>query len=619
MNDVLIEGTTLHRAADPRSNDGTCQPVTDDMIRRYIDLFPMRRSEWHEQKRYVPHRKNQWYSAGDRRLTDGIIRDHLDPSKRYWIACRCPVEGNLPVTKFLALDFDVKESWDIAWNRLNSVIAFFERTPFVCSSPGGGFHAFWFFDQQVNLASLVKLGSPQSRGLLPDLLGSALGERIGPGVCEVYPQNGQVFRWPLGTDQHRVDLETGNIIASADLNELLLAVERHRDTMEPLTLSHLRSLKPSPSAWTITPKARLPVSVTTAEIADANRFAGSIHAITVASGVSLFRDGLTARGTRNWAMYHVALVMVHAPDALAPFGFDMTADPGEQLFAWLDAKHNGLSTDYTGSEDTDRDWWRRKCQDTIRDARNARPLDHKFPEGYLRLTDAEWDTVFSIGDRIEVKPSRRYRLEIVAASVLRKAKWSVAQRGFGPSIDGTFPAEIHSVWWAQIPFCKHRRYQAGYRDELMSAELFRPGLKGNRRERRANIYEGFPLVFEGRRPELPYTPGELAWMAGQMKEESAVLEYCLVVTQRFPDLKQREDRYGEGGERYISDRMQTMRNLSSGSLQAMAISEESSLVDGQGAHLSAVRDTPKSEHHAPPVHCLTIDSVSSPLELTPGT
>lgn len=554
---LLVEESLRQPTRSMSSAEGGRSVVTEEMIDRFLLLFPLRRTEWHEQTSYKPHQRNTWPSA-KRSLTREIIRRHLDRSERYWIASRCLLDGDRPETTFLALDFDCKDGRDRAWERLRKVVAFFGRTPFVCSSPGGGFHAFWFFDQPTHLASLVDLKNPQSRGLLPDLLGHAFGAGIRSGFCEIYPQNGQIIRWPLGTDQHPIDLATGETFLPDDLDVILSAVETHRRTVEPLTLKHLRSLRPAPSSETTTSESRLPVQVTKAEIADAQQFAAVIHENTVAAGIKLFRDGLTAFGTRNDALFNLALVMVGAPGALTPLGFDANSDPGEQLFTWLDAKHNGFSKDYPGAEETDRDWWRDVCQRTVENAKNTPLREGHFVESYRLLTESEWDTVFSIGYCTETKASRRYRLEIVACCAIRKAKWSVTQRGFEPAEDGTYSAEIHSAWWAQIPFCKNRRFQKGYLDELIAAGLFRPGEPGDRSMRRANMYDGFPLVFDGPRPELPYSPRELAWLANEMKVDNGVLEYCLVAIQRFPDPKQLRKRYGKGGEKYISDRISAM-------------------------------------------------------------
>lgn len=546
-------------------HDGEGAPSpSDSLLQRYLDLFPLRKTQWHEQDGYVRSGKKVPFlrPEGQREedvIEDATIRRHLARSEEFWIASRCDLEVGRPVTSLLLLDFDAGDGRAAAWERLQQVVSYFGRVPLLYSSPGTGYHAIWFWDSRVPLASYIDLNKPQSQGILAEVLRHVLG-RIGPGICEIYPQNGQVVRWPLGTRQYRADPVTGEPVVEEDLEVLLAVAEHHRDTVPPLAVEHLRSLRPSPFLVTSIAERVQRDAIVRDELKGIENLPVTLHPARMADARQLYREGLREPSRRNDGMYAIAQTMLHAPEALIPLGYDPQGDPAQQLLKWLESKHNGMSGDYTGPHQEDHAWWLGECQRVVRSAASsAVATEITYPEGWRMLTESEWDRIFSLGSHISTS-NRRYRVEVVAACFLRKAKWSVMARKFEAAADGTYQAEIHSDWWAQIPFCKNRKNQRSYREQLANFGLYHLEKRGSLKTKRANMYGGLPLEFGGVQPSLPYSPRELASMAEVLEIQSPVLEYCLVAAQRFPEEGQLRLRYGRG-ERYILQKIADMERL----------------------------------------------------------
>lgn len=510
----------------------------ESILSRYLALFPVRTEGWHQQVGYG----SPWPDP-KRPLTDEVILRHLGRNEEYWFASRSPVgaDGATPVTPFLLLDFDSKRD-PLALERVRRVAEAFEIPPLLQQSPGGGFHAIWFFDRTLPLTELQLRG--HSEGLLPDALGYILEEKTGPGICEIYPQPNSPIRWPFGFQQELVEVATGAVKTNMDAPALIRDAEVYRANTPVLTLERLTALRPARIHPVSLPQ---PKSLVKPEI---NPRIYRIAPATAWEGERFFVEGLQEQSSRNPAMFKIALLMVHAPDILVPYGFKPERDPAEQLLRWLEAKHNGNSGDYAGPEAENREWWLEECRRVVRDARNRGPLE-TVPAGSLMLSEKEWDTVLDIGGESAVKQSQRHRLEIVAASVLRKAKWSVVNRGFDQNPDGTFPAEIHSDWWAEIEFCRSHVSRRKYRGLLEEAGLFWTAKKGAKHLKRATIYDGFPLDFRGPWSPLEYSPRTLAQVAGEIGVGAPVLEYGLKIEQRFPTAESRVKRYGKFGNDYI--------------------------------------------------------------------
>jgi hypothetical protein len=525
---------------------------SSDLVTRYAALFPFRIALWHEQRRYVVGERNPW-PAVKSPLSERDIERHLDGAERYWIACRCPVIDGTPVTSFLLLDFDTRDEYGVggAWSRLMAVLGVFgaEFVPFVCNSPGGGLHAIWFFDQPVVISDLVDVSHPYGRpGLLRDVLKSALPS-VGPGVCEIFPAANQVVRWPFGVDQCRVDFRTRAVIQGETIGDLIAAAESHRREVPPLTLDHIRRVHQcrctSQHVLEVIPKpcssqASLPEPSQATELAAAR----------IQQAVNWYRYGLCGPNTRDSAMFAIAQAMVAAPDSLVPVGFDPAEDVPLQLYQWLHLKNNGWSKDYPSRGD--REWWLRECRRVVGNARkHLGHVDLCATLGVYRLTEPEWNLVFALGDG--VTPARKERAihEAVAAGMLRKAKWSVLRRRTSPDDDGTYRADIKADWIADLPACK-----AGVRRREILSTLERLGLCSracapDRARRVATVYAGFRLNFTSPYPRLPFGVQDMIEAATRAGVDIPVLEYCLIVDQRYTDPAKRE-RYGRAGARWIT-------------------------------------------------------------------
>jgi hypothetical protein len=540
------KGITKSSSGKVEGRDRSCYSSAEsefiNLIPRYLDLFPLHRAEFYEQSRYVTGMKNPWSHV--KRFSDtGMISRHLDHGERFWIASKCREEHGNPVTTFLVLDLDANDGGrEAAWERLCRIREVFgeELAPLVYTSPGGGYHAVWFFDRPVPLAALVDLQKPMSCGLLVDVLRVAL-DKIGHGVCEVYPQPKKCVRWPMGTDQHPVDLATGLPVAGVGLLEMLEAAERHRAAAPRLTLEHLRSLRP-------VPLPAFPVLRVAEQREDAvGSTVCGIGLEAIEAGRRAYRDGLTELGTRNGVTFQIARVMVLAPDALLELGFDPSADRAEQLLAWLESKHNGYSEDFAARPD-DRDFWRAECERVIQDVEKWRGTVQSEPGMFL--TEAEWDAVFALGAAFQGKPGMRYRVELVAACWLRMAKWSVVRGGGYPEEDGTFTAEIHWSWRREKPFCSKENAERRYREILQEAGLFRFERPSDWVRHRAALYSGFQLDLGGVQPNRHYSPTQINAVAQELGEDTTLLAYCVEVEARFPG-KQLRSRYGRGGVEFI--------------------------------------------------------------------
>lgn len=531
--------------------------LTPADLERYLRPFPLRRNGWHEQLRYDSKRDKGPFFAAHRILTDGDILRHLDRSQRYWIACNSPLIQGEPVTSFLLLDFDVDpdngRSRGEAWSAVQAVMNMlgWEFRPLVYTSPGNGYHVIYFFDQETRLFDLVDPRRPQSGGLIPDIVREATGD-FGAGVCEVFPQPKQVVRWPLGTDQYPVDVQTGMPAAEDDVRTLLDAVEQHRLTVPALSVEHLSTIHNG-----IQELHAAPTSPQMQQEVPA-KYRGEVHPDTVERVRCWYRDGLSRTGTRNTAMFLIARVMVHAPEVLVDLGFDPGRDRAQQLHEWLRTKHNGNSNDYPGSAAPNEAFWERECRRMVQCAA-SRPAGG-FPKGRFRLTEAEWDEVFRLG-YAENDQLLRHRIELVAAGWLRKAKWSVLVNNVEADSDGTYTAEIHSDWRHEMPFCKRIDSEMRYRRKLENAGLFSLKSRGSPASGQANRYHGFPLDLYGPQRELPFTPRKIKEMADELDVPSIVLEYCLEARARFPDDERFVERYGEAGTRYILGYIQEIERL----------------------------------------------------------
>ena len=494
-----------------------------DQAIRFVRLFPPNLGGWHIQRKYVRGHRNEWRAAR-RRMQPEDVRRHLARAGDYWIATRSIEDAGTPATPFLILDFDAKGDTPshVALERLHRVVEVIgeDVPPIVSTTPGGGYHALWFFDATVPLSSFVNLRMPQSAGPLPELIRYVLGAS-GSGICEVFPAAGQVVRMPFGGGQDVIDMQTGEVIG--DLDALLTFAERYRIESARLTVNRIRSIRPS--------REVVPMAVASrSSLAGPREFdTQPVHSLTREEAVSLYEHGLVAKGTRNRATFALALTMVHDPEALVPLGFDPIGSAEEQLYEWLRAKHNGLSSDFPGPGEHDETYWREEMARVVASARTS----GLFREIRARLTEEEWGRVFNVGENHAESPADRFNLEVLYASVLRKAKSSVLHRDYRQESSGTYPAEIKNEWWRQIRGCSHAKGLKVSRERLMTLGLLERRKAGDKQSRRGTIY-ALPLNFGGAQPELPASPSRLASISRHLQQDLPYVEYCFLIVARFP-------------------------------------------------------------------------------------
>ena len=302
-NEVNTSTYTLENRAPPK------------LIGRYLKLFPLGHHPYHRQTEYP----GRWPKAYNPYTAQELV-DHLDPDTDVWIASKALRDRRGPFTYFLMLDFDNKGDVP-AEERLTRVTKEFGIEPQVWTSPGGGYHAYWYFDGPTRLVNLMQGSGSHTQGLVPDLITQALGRTGGPGIVEVFPQQGQVMRWPLGRRQHLVNTENWSTTILTP-EEKIAAAEEYRETTPLLSYQYLKKLKRDKPTITVLP------------------YTPSDQRLDQDEVVRLFKEGLNRRGTRNNSTYLVAQAMVTQPELLEPFGFDTEGDVVEQMRVWM-LKHNG--------------------------------------------------------------------------------------------------------------------------------------------------------------------------------------------------------------------------------------------------------------------------------------
>ena len=301
--------------------------ATPETRRRYRRLFPMGIEPFSRQNTYPPQGL-PWVPARTA-FSEVDLDRHLDPAEDFWLASRAPFDARGFYTHFLMLDFDAKGDPEPPDRRLERVIGLLGVKPLVFTSPGNGYHAFWFLDQPTRVGNLTYRGRSHLRGLVPRLVGRALGRGPGQGIVEVFPQAGRIMRWPLGNRQELVDLETWQPEVGLSPEEKLDAAEAYFETGERLSYQHLRRLDeslPMPSPGPSRQASNEPEPEIDRDLA-----------------VRLWSEGLQDEGTRDSSTFLLALVLVHEPELLGFVGVGGADDPAALLADWMEHKHNGLS------------------------------------------------------------------------------------------------------------------------------------------------------------------------------------------------------------------------------------------------------------------------------------
>lgn len=539
-------------------------------MRWYLRTFRLSTAPgtWHYQNRYVRGAKNDWPIVKKKAVDEAAVLRHLDPGDEYWIASRAATMLGVSTTSFIVLDFDADkhrtfdEGRAVAWERVKRVVAYIgtEYSPLMFLSPSGGYHVYYFLDRPTSLAELVDLRRPKKEGLVPDVVRAATGE-FGSGVCEMFPLRGNVVRWPMGSSQHWVDPSTGDPVLGMGLDAMRTCVETHLRAVPRLPVAHLRSKRPVVNRAVRRKKAALDAGVTEADLTAAAAHAVTLHPATVAKATRWFEHGLSSAGTRNEAMFTIALAMHHAKSALAPLGFDATVDLPDQLFAWLSAKHNGMSKEYTGSEAAEM-WWRTECRRVIASAADVK-LATDFQEGLTMLREAEWERAVEVAQQEGRNKRERFRLFVVAACVLRKGKWSfyATDRDFAPLESGLFPGEIHHKWIRQIPFCKELGSFQRYRKKLLHAGYMTLEVKADRNNRRATVY-GFRFFTDSPRFDFDYSPADLrdalSRIEGADRLDKASFDVALYLSRRFTETELVAT-FGKGAVKFMTERLALIR------------------------------------------------------------
>jgi len=271
------------------------------------------------------HPKKIWVRNNDWYLTDGVLKAHL--GGRYWVG---GIGG--AYTKHLALDLDAGADLE---ERLSLTLsAFPDAYPLKFTSPGDGFHSYYFLDRPVWAA--------QARAWAKEQL-AQVGLTIQNGKVELFP-SGLSLRLPCGAKSYLIDPQDHRSLEPVgDQQEslrVLFSVLKH-DQLDYLTI---------PSSYH--PKKRSQKRLNAAS----EQFKEEIEI--------LYLKGIQTPGTR-----HELLLKLNRFLVLSNMSEDQRI---EEMWTWLKENHNGNSKDYPA--------YPQRCYDEIcRIARSNYQPQQQYP------------------------------------------------------------------------------------------------------------------------------------------------------------------------------------------------------------------------------------------------
>ncbi len=352
-----------------------------------------------------------------------LIR-HLAGSRA--IGTRCGEQDRRLVTRLLAFDID-KRPDDPNWDRIGALSGVLGPPLLFQSSLGGGRHAYYFLDQQVDLLDLADWRDPWADTLLGNVL-RKLRLPVENGFLEIYPQgtlrferrgskgsNGRAFRLPFGPGSLLLDPhDCVTPLANTPQESLrLFHAERLDHVFGQLSVEALQQAgdgapppepKPAPAKKSRERRTEIEPSATSTE------------PLTV-RGVSL-SAGLTGPGQTNSALMTASLY------------FAQTSANVEGLVVnvleWFEKHHNGHSRTLN-----DRGWGAvaaeaESCAQWAWERRSFGPR--------LGLSDAEvarhhvLALAMTSGPSATLDPRELFRLELLMAEIVRHAKQWVLGR-----------------------------------------------------------------------------------------------------------------------------------------------------------------------------------------------
>jgi hypothetical protein len=312
------------------SGGGQTTTVTERILESYKEAFVPDFSPPYG----IQQKSRGWITKKDWNLTDHMLRMHLEGN--YWIG----LSGRF-YTRWIVIDIDAhtpKAASNIERLAESVLAAFPNASPLIFSTPGGGFHLWYFTDRTVWRDAAVKfaVGCLATVGIVPQ-----------PGVVEVYPTRG-LIRAPLGSDCYFINPMTwlpvsfDRYICLDALHETLI-----HEKFDPLEIPNVPRFIRPPST---------PITLPLPSDTGSSKFNSEVE--------TLISKGLQSEGTRNDSLVKINWYLAYYR------GWDSQMREAF-LIHWMGEKHNEKSKDYNRDPEYVRKHIRQIVNHTKRSQRRA--------------------------------------------------------------------------------------------------------------------------------------------------------------------------------------------------------------------------------------------------------
>lgn len=302
-------------------------------------LLPLNHEAW-----AIRHVRGGTWSYRHVVLTDVHINGMLHGL--YWLACRAPEDG---IIDRIVLDLDGPghghslEDRDRRYRAVREALGW-DRVPLVYETPGGGLHVAY----RLPLTPIRRVITGESSGTLADALCGA-GLPVAKGLIEIYPQERQVLRMPLGPNMPLLDPDTLLPIPGATIGDTYDEAQLRGaiEYMQEWYARPLLDLIPHLEQLAELGRGDCAASHVTADVGPsaAQAKTGDVGAEVV----ELIRSGLTRPASRHVVEFSVGVAAFQRPALLFRWGLPAQpsgTDVARALSRWLAAQHHGFSREW---------------------------------------------------------------------------------------------------------------------------------------------------------------------------------------------------------------------------------------------------------------------------------
>lgn len=423
--------------------------LVDDALR----VLPVVRTAW--AKRSAP--RGTWFYQRSK-LTDDDIAGMLQG--RHWLACRAPKGG---VIDRVVLDLDGPghghplADRDDRYRAVREALGW-DRVPLVYQTPGKGLHLAY----RLPLTPIHRVITGESSGILAEALGGA-GLPVAKGLIEIYPQERQVLRMPLGPNMPLLDPDTLLPIPGATIGDTYDEAQLRGaiEYMQEWYARPLLDLIPHLEQLAELGRGDCAASHVTADVGPSGAQAktGDVGAEVV----ELIRSGLTRPASRHVVEFSVGVAAFQRPALLSRWGLPAQPSGTEvatALSRWLAAQHHGFSREWAAhrrrhasDEAAALAWAARYLQ---ADEHGERPVDRMRraadavgPPRVPSVVELDWLFAQSVqtwgGQTL-------YRYEVWAVACLRAVRQILHWEGEHPRSGGWVQVQIKAEWMEEWPW-----------------------------------------------------------------------------------------------------------------------------------------------------------------------